>query len=664
VIPNTICSTILPLHSFPLGESPPPPPRHCFGRDELIEKIVGLAESLEPIALIGAGGIGKTSISLTVLHHPRIQERFGDNRRFIRCDQFPVSRAHFLARISRVIGAGVEGPEDLTPLRPFLSSKEMIIVLDKAESVLDPKGTNAPEIYHVVEELCQFKKICLLITSRITAVPARCKRPEIHTLSMEAACDIFYNIYSDRGRSSIINDLLNRLDFNALSITLLATTASHNGWDHDRLAQEWDTQRAQVLWTYYNKSLAATVELSLDSPTFLHLGPDARDLLGVVAFFPQGIDEKNLDWLFRTISNRTNIFDKFCVLSLTHRNNGFVTMLAPIREYLCPHDPRSSPLLCATRDLYFSRLLVDLDPEKPGFEEARWIVSEDVNVEHLLDVFISIDLSAGYIWDACHHFMEHLRWHKPRGTVLGLKIEALPDDHHYKPKCLFKLSQLFGAVGNFTEEKRLLVHTLDLERQRGDDFRVGETLRYLSSVNWLLGLLQEGTQQAKESFSLFQRTGNTYEQAICLKQLAWLFFDAKQLDAAEEAASRAIHLIEEKGQELLLCQLHQVLGATHHSKGEKERAVHHFETSLEIASTFNWHGLLFWNHCSLANLFRDEGESDNANAHIERAKYHAVDYAYKLGCAMQMQAEVRGSFSQPAPHSLFSHLLRTFSYRN
>jgi len=51
-----------------LGESPPPPPGACFGRDELIEKIVSLAENLTSIALIGAGGIGKTSIALSVLH--------------------------------------------------------------------------------------------------------------------------------------------------------------------------------------------------------------------------------------------------------------------------------------------------------------------------------------------------------------------------------------------------------------------------------------------------------------------------------------------------------------------------------------------------------------------------------------------------------------------
>ena len=102
---------------------------------------------------------------------------------------------------------------------------------------------------------------------------------------MDSTCDIFYAIYPHGERSNIINNLLRRLDFHALSITLLATAASNHGWNDDRLASEWDTHRAQVLRTDYNESLAATIELSLASPrTFRNLGPDARDLLGVVAF--------------------------------------------------------------------------------------------------------------------------------------------------------------------------------------------------------------------------------------------------------------------------------------------------------------------------------------------------------------------------------------------
>ena len=632
---------VLRFYSIFLGESPPPAPRDCFGREELIEKVVGLAQNLEPIALIGAGGIGKTSIVLTVLHHSQIKKRFGENRRFIRCDQFPASSAHFLALLSKVIGARVENPQDLTSLRNFLSSKEMFIILDNAESVLDPKQPGSKEIYSIVDELCQFPTICLCITSRIRTVPPRCKLPEIPTLSMEAACDIFYNTHRDVERSSVINDLLERLDFHALSIKLLATTASHNSWDHDRLANEWDAHRAQVLRTQHNESLAATIELSLSSPTFRSLGSDARNLLGVVAFFPQGVNENHLNWIFPTISDWENVFDKLCVLSLTHQSNGFITMLAPIRDYLTPKHPRSSPLLCKTRDCYFSRLSVYVHPASPGFEEARWIALEDVNVEYLLDVFTSIDQTGDDVWEACFHFMAHLHWHKPRKTILESKIRALSDDHRSKPKCLSRLSGLFERVGDHTGGKALLVRTLELERRRGNEAGVADTLRLLSHTNRFLGLRKEGIRQAKEALQIFERINVPAGKAVALNTLARLLFDDKQLDAAKDTASHAIDLVLEKGQDdEILCRLYWILGEIHQSKGEKEKAIHYFKTSIETASPFNWHNQLFWAHYSLADLFRCADEFDDANANIGRAKSHAAHDGYKLARAMRMQARV------------------------
>ena len=461
--------TISLLHSVPPGELPPPPPRYFFGRDDLVEEIVNLAENLTPIALVGPPGIGKTAVALTVLHHDRIKQRFGDNRRFIRCDQFPASLSHFLSQLSKVTGAGVENPKDLTPLGPFLSSKEMIIVLDNAESILDPYGTNGREIYEVVEELSGFSNICLCLTSRISSTPPTCKRIDIPTLSMKTARDVFRTHYSnfDSEVLDVVDNVLEQLDFHPLSIVLLATVARQTMWGVNRLIKEWESQRTGVLRTSRNESLAASIDLSLTSPMFRELEPHAREVLQIIAFFPQGIDEHNLNWLFPTLSNRTSIIDHLCILHLTYRSNGSVKMLAPFQDYLRPKYPTSSPLPHVIQH----RLSVDFNPDVPGPEEGLWI-----------------------------------------------------------------------ALG--------------------------------------------------------------------------------------------------KGEQLRACECYCLLGNISDSRDEKKKAIEHFETALGIASSFNWSSQLFWIHHRLAVLFFHEDGFDEAYAHVEHAKPHAIGDRYMLGHAMRLQARL------------------------
>ena len=82
-------------------------------------------------------------------------------------------------------------------------------------------------------------------------------------------------------------------------------------------------------------------------------------------------------------------------------------MLAPLRDCLSPEDPKLSPLLCTAKERYFARMSVDIDPNKSNFRETQWTTSEDVNVEHLLDVFTKID-DSDVIWNSCINFMRHL----------------------------------------------------------------------------------------------------------------------------------------------------------------------------------------------------------------------------------------------------------------
>ena len=620
---------------FSPGELPPPAPE-VFGRNELVERVVSLAQKRMPIALIGPSGIGKTSIALTALHDNRIRQQFGYDRRFIRCDQFTASRANLLSRLSEVLGSGIKNPQNLTALRPFLASKAIMVVFGNAESILDPWGAGSHEIYTVMEELSRIPNICVCITSRISTVPSDCKCLDVPTLSMKAARETFYSIYRGK-QDSRVDNVLEQLDFHPLSITLLAAVSQRNNWNADRLTGEWEKQRMAVPRAEDNPSLAATIQLSLASPIFERLGPSARELLSIIAFFPQGIDEKDLEWLFPGISSGADLFDEFCALSLSQRAGRFITMLAPLRGYLRPKDPSSSQPLCEIKQSYYARLM-NTSPVSPEPEQLSWIISEDTNIEHLLDVFTAIDETSDGVWDICANFMEYLALHKPRLVALGARGEELPDDHRSKPECLFWLARLYGAVGNGTESKRLLIRTLKLWRERGDGHGVARTMTNLCDVNRVQGLHGEGIELAREAIEICERLDDPVSMAQSLHSYTLVLVADGRLEDAEMAASQAVNLHQITGDQFGVCRSLCVLGKVCWSKGETEDARGHFEEALEIASPSGWHDQLSSVHHALAWVFFEEGNLDDAHIHIERAKVHALNDKYKLGHAMEARA--------------------------
>ena len=636
------------------GEFPPPPPK-IFGRDELVKEIVSLVDVDDPtpIALIGTGGIGKTSVVLAVLHDDRVKQRFGHHRRFLRCDQFLPSLSNFLRRLSEVIGAGIENPMDLAPLLPFLHRRKMLLVIDNAESL--SAGPNTEDILPVVEELSRLRNIYLCITSRTSIVPARCEHIGVPTLSTEAARETFYNIYRRGEQSDTVDVILEQLDFHPLSITLLATAAKYNKWGIDQVEKEWEEQRTRVLRTRYDGSLAATIELSLHSPMFRNLGPHARDLLGVIAFFPRGVDENNLDWLFPTVPDRSNIFDHFCVLSLTHRNEGFVTMLAPLRDHFHPEDPTSASLLCLAKECYFSRLSFSAEARERGDHQTRWIISEDANVESLLDIFTSADANSEAVWNACENFMDHLLWDKPRIPVFVPRIRGLPDDYPSKPNCLSVLSRLHCRIGNYAEHQLFLRHALKLYRERGDDYRVAFALSELSPTSSFLGLHEEGIQQAREAMVIYQRLGNMGGVAACHLWLSSLFRRVDRLDDADECETQAIGLINTAiptADPTLCAFLHTCLDRIYSNRGETEKAYFHSEAALGKTTARDNR---FIAHRGLAADCLARGRLDKAEVHLEHDRSLAVDGTSELGSVMFLQAcllQEQGKFEEARSEAL------------
>ena len=219
---------------------------------------------------------------------------------------------------------------------------------------------------------------------------------------MGAARDTFDRIYdSDADWSNTVNPILEQLDFHPLSIALFVTVAHQNKWDMSRLTREWAKRRTSVLHTQQNDSLAATIELSPPPLCSNNLAPMPERSLESSHFSHRASTRTTSSGCFQPSRTEPPSLTGFAFY-------GFVTMLAPLRDYLSPNDPKTSPLLCTTKEHYFTRMPVVIDPDIPNFGETQWITSEDVNVEHLLDVFTTIDVNSDGIWRTRINFMIHL----------------------------------------------------------------------------------------------------------------------------------------------------------------------------------------------------------------------------------------------------------------
>ena len=138
----------------------------CFEHDDLIEKIVGLAENFELAALIRVGGIRKTSVALAVLHHDCVRDRLMTTVDSSVATSFHLHAAPFSRPpLKSHRCEGLRPPEDMRALRALLFSREMFIILDNVESILDLRRASAQEIYALVNKVSQFKLISICVTS-------------------------------------------------------------------------------------------------------------------------------------------------------------------------------------------------------------------------------------------------------------------------------------------------------------------------------------------------------------------------------------------------------------------------------------------------------------------------------------------------------------------
>ncbi|KAJ7921868.1 hypothetical protein B0H13DRAFT_1866293 [Mycena leptocephala] len=181
------------------------------GLQEALEVFEAFAIGTPRIAILGAGGMGKTSVARAVLHHSQITAIYGQHRIFVACDTV-ATKTELVAHIGAHLG--LKPGKDLTQpvFRHLSGSPPSLIVLDNLETVWDP-----PEHRRDIEEflslLADIKHVALLITMRGAERPAKVQwsRPflrPLKPLTQDAARKTFIDIAEDAHEYDDIDKLI------------------------------------------------------------------------------------------------------------------------------------------------------------------------------------------------------------------------------------------------------------------------------------------------------------------------------------------------------------------------------------------------------------------------------------------------------------------------
>jgi Cdc6-like AAA superfamily ATPase len=140
----------------------PSEPKIFHGRDSELSDILQLFEQTTPrIAILGAGGMGKTSLAQAVVHHAEVTVRYNQLRFFVACDS-----AATKVELAALIGAhlGLKSGKDLTRLvlNHFSQSPPTLLILDNFETLWEPPESRG-DIEDFLSLLTDIKHLALMV---------------------------------------------------------------------------------------------------------------------------------------------------------------------------------------------------------------------------------------------------------------------------------------------------------------------------------------------------------------------------------------------------------------------------------------------------------------------------------------------------------------------
>ncbi|KAJ7838139.1 P-loop containing nucleoside triphosphate hydrolase protein [Mycena leptocephala] len=316
----------------------PSEPKIFHGRESELSDLLCLFGQGSPrIAILGGGGMGKTSLARAVIHHSKIAGRYEQQRFFVACDS-----AATQVELAGLIGThlGLKPGKDLTHpvIQHFTNSSHSLLILDNLETLWEPTESRA-NIEEFLSLLTGVEHLALVITMRGAERPAKVAwtRPflqPLKPLEQDAARQTFIDIADNTHNAAEVDKLLSFTDNMPLAINLIAHLVDSEGCSN--VLFRWEEEKTSLISDGYDKrsDLDLSISLSLSSPR-LNSVPHSKDLLSLLSMLPDGLSDAELVQAKLPIDNilgcKAALIQTTLAYSDDHKR---LKALVPIREYM------------------------------------------------------------------------------------------------------------------------------------------------------------------------------------------------------------------------------------------------------------------------------------------------------------------------------------------
>ncbi|KAJ6543706.1 hypothetical protein DFH09DRAFT_1390282 [Mycena vulgaris] len=581
----------------------PPSPSIFYGRSVEVDHVVSLVLNHAParVAIVGSGGIGKTSIALTSIHHPEVEKHFLNQRFFLSCEAL-ITVDSLALDLLKLFGlsadsSGSRSASDILVSFAQSMTVKCLLCLDNFET---PWDSDKDHVELLLAKIAA-PHLTLIITSRDSDRPRGIKwtaplLPPIQPLTVAAAVETWDAISHSHDDFSLL--LINAVDCIPLAVTLLSQLAESESTE--ALWASWETESTKLVKSdgsaHRLNNLELSIELSLKGPR-LRACPGALDFFMILCMLPQGLPESRIPEFETSFRNHfggtRSAIRVLKQCSLAYSLEGFLRVLLPIRQYTQDH-PDLATTLSATLFTQVANLYFDLIPTY-DLSTTSSVVREGIqleisNITAVLNVCLTKYADVPSVVDKALDFSDVCRYLYVYDMRLLSKTASVAHDHGLRSReasCYQKKGQIHLYIDELANAEKMLKTALDLHTEAKDKLGEADDLGSLGTLYHRLNRLEEAERALQAALDLHTEANDKLGQANDLQSLGDLYTRLNQFEEAERALQSALALHIKISVKLDQANDLQYLGELYTRLNRLEEAERALNSALDLHTELN-----------------------------------------------------------------------------